>query len=73
MVRLTPWEVSMERQLLLPLAINEQVEVLRRLWERIPEQNRRELETQYARLIAQAARDASRSPEEEPSREIIDQ
>ena len=69
----------MERQMLLPLAINEQVEVLRRLWERIPEQNRRELETQYARLIAQAAqaaqaaRDASRSPEEEPSREIIDQ
>ena len=72
MVWFIPWEVSMERQMLLPLAINERVEVQRRIWEQIPEEDRRELERQYARLIAQAARGTSRSEQEEPNREVID-
>ena len=63
----------MERQMLLPLAINDQ-DLLRRLWEQIPEENRAELSEQFARVIAQAARNTSHSPpQQEPSREVCDQ
>ena len=62
----------MERQMLLPLTVNDQ-DVLRRLWEQIPEESRAELTEQYARLIAQAARDTSDSSQQEPSREVSNQ
>ena len=62
----------MERQMLLPLAVNDQ-DVLRRLWEQIPKERRAELTEQYARLIAQAARDTSHSPQQGPSREVCKQ
>lgn len=62
----------MERQMLLPLAVNDQA-LLRRLWEQIPEESRAKLSEQYARVIAQAARDTSHSPQQEPSREVCDQ
>ncbi len=61
----------MNRQMLLPLAVNDQ-DVLQRLWEQIPEECRIELAVQFARLIAQAARDTS-PPQQEPSREVRDQ
>ena len=62
----------MKSQMLLPLAVNDQ-DVLRRLWEQIPDKSRAELTEQYARLIAQAARDTSHSPQQEPSREVFSQ
>lgn len=62
----------MGTQMLLPLAVNDQ-DVLRRLWEQIPEKSRAELTEQFARLIAQAARDTSHSSQQEPSREVCDQ
>ncbi len=61
----------MNRQMLLPLAVNDQ-DVLQRLWEQIPEECRIELAVQLARLIARAARDAS-PQQQEPSREVRDQ
>ena len=54
----------MERQMRLPLAINDE-DVLRRLWEQMPEQSRSDLVEQYALLIARAARDSSHSPQPE--------
>lgn len=59
----------MARQMLLPLAVNDQ-DVLRRLWEQIPAESRDALTEQYTRVIVQAARDlASDPPQPEASRE----
>ncbi|MCP4964025.1 MAG: hypothetical protein GY926_02195 [bacterium] len=62
----------MERQMLLHLAYSDQ-EVLRRLWEQIPEENRKELTERVARLIAQAAREISPPQQEESNHEVGNQ
>lgn len=68
----TPAEVLMEKQMLLPLDVDEQ-ERLRRLWNQLPEQSRVDVVVLYAKLIAQAARGPMPSQSKEPKHEIDDQ
>lgn len=62
----------MEKQRMLPLDTSDR-EQQWRLWRQLPEQSRNELVEQYARLIAQAARKASHSHEEEADHEAHEQ
>ena len=60
----------MKRQILLPLDREDQER--RRLWSQLPEQDRSNLATLYAKLIAQAARITTSPQPQEPGHETRD-
>ena len=61
----------MQRQMLLPLDVNDQ-ERLWRLWQKLPEQSRIELAALYARLIAEAVGVATSLQRKEADHEAND-